>query len=428
MEQTDTEIERFNRLVNTITGQGTAADVRLQSRYSTVVQPIQDSELEAIYHTNDLAKTIIDRIVEDALRNDPEVFVNKGVETALIEQESKKISKDILTKYNVTSAVTKAAIWGRLYGCGAIFLGIEDNKPMSEPLELPIKRGSLKFLEVLDKQNISTATYYDAVDVKKLDNVQLAGLPKTYSVQFTRSQSVNSVTIHESRLIFFGGADTSSRIKATNDYCDLSELQDKLEILKDIDATWYAAQDLIQAGTIGIYKIEDLANKIASNSDALHDRLRITDMLKSLRRSVVVDKEEDYTQIGIGNMSGVADLLDKFMTRLAAAARMPLTVLMGVSPAGLNATGEHDAINWFNQVQSFQKKQLEPRLNELMTIICQSEDLITEQERIQVVWPSLWSLDEAEKAILINTKVGVVLQLKQLGYYSDDELKAFIDL
>lgn len=73
------------------------------------------------------------------------------------------------------------------------------------------------------------------------------------------------------------------------------------------------------------------------------------------------EKIDDY-QV---SWAGIPAMMDAFDQRVAAVADIPFTRLMGRSPAGMNATGEHDAQNWASAVAAGQELELRPCLERL---------------------------------------------------------------
>src|SRR5690606_24175510 len=87
--------------------------------------------------------------------------------------------------------------------------------------------------------------------------------------------------------------------------------------------------------------------------------------------------------------------------RLASAAGMPLTRLMGMSPAGLNATGESDLANWYSVVEAYGEREILPALRTIIRAIALSEGLPNiNVDELDVTFPSLWQLDPKETAEL----------------------------
>jgi uncharacterized protein len=86
-------------------------------------------------------------------------------------------------------------------------------------------------------------------------------------------------------------------------------------------------------------------------------------------------------------VSGIAELLDRFMTALSSVTRMPVSLLFGRSVAGLNATGESDTRNFYDAVKQDQEHKLRGVLEKLIRYIFISKDGPTDG-----VEPDEWSL------------------------------------
>src|SRR5690606_38092021 len=87
--------------------------------------------------------------------------------------------------------------------------------------------------------------------------------------------------------------------------------------------------------------------------------------------------------------------------RLAAAFEMPLTRLLGVSPAGLNATGESDERNWHKQVLSHQEDVVRPALERWMRVVFAARNGPTygrTPDSFKVKFPALRDVTPREQA------------------------------
>ena len=82
------------------------------------------------------------------------------------------------------------------------------------------------------------------------------------------------------------------------------------------------------------------------------------------------------------------------MLRLAAAARLPVSLLMGQAPAGMNATGESDTRFFYDQVRA-EQEALKPKLEHLVKIMKGDENIA-----VNIEFPALWQMTDREKAEL----------------------------
>jgi len=368
---------RADSWINAITGLGGSRDKSTRSAVAAlcVVQPV---ELEALYHGNDLAARIVDAVVDDALRGGFSFPGVEGLDDALRAQKAGALLKE-------------ARKWGRLYGMGAILIGSDG--PMDEPLDLDtMGPDSLRYLMVLDRQSLSIADHDEDPESETY------GEPRTFRLQTMRGESQ---LIHASRLIQFGGALTSERIKTRNEGFDLSVLQRPSSVLRDTDQSWRSVMLMIQDMSQAVFAIDGLIDMIAEGEkDTMLARMEVVDMARSVARAVVIDAEaESFTHQGAANIGGVEPVLSMVFQRLASAAGMPLTKLMGMSPGGMNATGESDTRHWYDSVQAERDEGIEDGLLRLARVVAADAGIAVGDD-LDVDWPSLWQPSPAEQADL----------------------------
>ena len=78
---------------------------------------------------------------------------------------------------------------------------------------------------------------------------------------------------------------------------------------------------------------------------------------------------------------------------------MPVTRLLGQSPAGLNSTGESDLRNFYDMIAARQESQLKPQLSRVDEVLQAS--LWGQKNRpIGFTFNPLWQMTELEKAEL----------------------------
>lgn len=130
-------------------------------------------------------------------------------------------------------------------------------------------------------------------------------------------------------------------------------------------------------------------------------RLRLTDMYRSVVRAMVVDAEsgEAFERTST-SFEGIPDTLEKLMLRLAAAVQIPVTILMGQSPAGMNATGESDFRWFYDRLRSEQTIVLEPRLRQIIDVLLQTRRWRRRfaGRDLTITFPKLWTETPAAEA------------------------------
>uniref|UniRef100_A0A6M3J7U8 Anti-CBASS protein Acb1-like N-terminal domain-containing protein n=1 Tax=viral metagenome TaxID=1070528 RepID=A0A6M3J7U8_9ZZZZ len=387
---------RLDGWANMATGLGYSRDKRTWGQYLDVAL-LDDDQVENLYAGDDLAARIVDALPEHALRGGFDVVYagdNDDVTDIRrqIEQELKRV--DAMEK------VASALCWGRLYGGGALLLGADDGSGDTDgPLDdLTVTR--LRFLNDLERRDLRPYSWYD--DPREQDY----GHPEIYEltpIGYSRSGGVTITTIHESRLIATYGQRTPRRYRQRNSGWPLSVLQRVHEVLRDFEQVFGSVGNMLLDCSQGILSQKGLIRAIgAMGAAAIEARMASIDTYRASNRMLVLDADgETFSYIERG-FAGVDALLGLFMLRMASAARMPVTVLFGRSPAGLNATGESDLETWYAEVMSYQEHVVMPMIERIVRIIAVSLGS-PDPESWSVTFPSLWI--EGPKATAERSKI-----------------------
>lgn len=142
----------------------------------------------------------------------------------------------------------------------------------------------------------------------------------------------------------------------------------------------------------------------------------------------VVDIDEDIQQFD----TGLADLDSVIMTQfqlVAAACNVPATKLLGTSPKGFNATGEHEEANYHEELQSIQEHDLTALLNRHHLMVLYSEIIPkynVEPFNIEITWTELDAMTAKEQAEVNRTRAETGRILMETGAINSSEERARI--
>ena len=383
---------------NLATGFGTSRDKSAQT-YFCFDTPLSNFELAGLYTFDDIAGKIVDASPREEFR---EPFGLKG-----FDPEKTSAVTQYLEPFNLGAVCTEGRIWGRCFGGCATYIKVEDGLDPIEPLDLT-RIQSVTALDTIDMRYLNPHRYY--TDGPK------AGQVVVYAVQTLTGNGSASRTIgyvHETRLVMWPGARTEMQAKIQRNLWDYSVLQKPYNALKSAGNTWKAIEALTVDANQAVYKIKDLWRMIVADplqgqdsqtgngpSGGLLKRIQFMDHVRSAMRAIVLDAEgEDFTRTTT-SFAGLPDLSDKAWLRVAAAADMPVTILTGQSPAGLQATGASDLRWWNGKVSSEQQQIDEPRIKQILRILFAAKTApkldAGELASIAVVWVPLWAPTSVE--------------------------------
>ena len=384
---------------NLITGLNTAASKKKHTR-AVPGALISDGELEAMYVEDGLAARIVNLMPSDMFREGWK-YVFPGMEEKQAEELAEKY-KAAMEVIEIRQKCKEAMQWARLKGGAALLVGAMDGRTPDQPLDPKrIKTGGLEKLRVLDRSEIE----FDKIRFQTDPMRPRYGLPECYAVKFHAGvDREDTMIVHHSRIIEFHG-DRVPRAKSSlspeTKYWGISVLQRAEDRLKTIGSSIGSIDQLLHEMSVGKFKVKDLAMMLSSpdGKAAIERRVELMDLTRSVFRSQYIDATEEFSRDSV-NFSGVPDVLHIIFMLLAADTGYPITRLFGVSPAGMNATGESDMRNYYDAVRSEQELVLQPVLMRLVKIVSQWQNI--EEPYIEFV--PLETMNEKEQADLERNK------------------------
>jgi len=125
---------------------------------------------------------------------------------------------------------------------------------------------------------------------------------------------------------------------------------------------------LLHEFATGVLNIDGLDELLTSKAgeQLVAKKLETIHMAISTLRARVLGSKDTYKREATP-VAGYGELLVQLAQRVAAAARYPVTKLFGMSPGGMNATGEYDSSNWDDRVIDEQAEYDKP-LEQIVTL------------------------------------------------------------
>jgi uncharacterized protein len=385
--------ERNDSWHNLLSGLGTARDKSIYTHLSPTVR-LPPDYLEQLYINDDIAARICDLVPFEMLRQG---FIIKVNDEDFIWAGLGDILRDALVK-------------SRIFGASFIYVGVDDGQAQEQPLIIQRVK-DVRFLNVLTTKDVNHQSFYADPNDANYGHVELYRLNGSVDYQNT--------AIHESRLLpFYGTPPLNPR------QWPPSILQRIYPVLQQFHTAWQATAHLMTDAAQGVFKLKGLHSAVASNrSEELIKRMALVDMSRSVSRSILLDAEDEDFRRDTYGFAGIPEILEKMMLRLAAAARLPVSLLMGQAPAGMNATGESDIRFFYDQVRA-EQEALKAKIERLVTIMKGDDNV-----EVSIEFPALWQMTDREKAELRRMEAETDRIYLQEGVLLPEEvaIKRFID-
>jgi phage-related protein (TIGR01555 family) len=344
---------------NMLSGLGSVKDRQRHTSF-TPDAVLMDTELLSLYINNGLATRIVDLLPSDMFREGWTYGFEPNVKEKQATIYAEQYQASIETM-GVIKHLQEGLRWSRLYGGALIVLDVVDGNDISQPLNPRSIRGIFP-LRVIPSADI---TFSDIVF--EHDVPVLFPLPQSENEREQRF-------IHSSRCLVIHGLSVphvqTAQFTDRTRFWGVSVLQNSYEHLRLLGSAIAHIGASLEESSIARYRLKGLRELLATTDGEkqIKRRAEVNALLRSSFHAVYMDTEESLDYIG-ANLDSIPPVLHNIYMLLASDTGYPITRLFGVSPAGMNATGESDMRNYYDMVRAAQKFVLEPLLLRLVQII-----------------------------------------------------------
>lgn len=397
----DHPLPRADGWASAYTGIGTAArDKRLSHEYGGACLPY--FQVAQLWEKNDVVAKAIEAPAAEVFREGYGIEINdEGSYDDLageIEERLEELGAD--------DALEQAWQIKRAYGGSAILLGTKDSRRLDQPLDLE-RSWKLESLNVFEPIELVPVKNYDDPMRPKYGEPEFFELQNSASVgsmfvgkKEKRERPAASSIIHESRLIVFQGIKSSRYLPSynqTSQFWGTSVVDRFIEQLRDMDVGFASAGLMATDISQPVITIESLMQKVSKDEQAFRDRMAALELGRSTARAVILDSKEKFER-QTTNVSGVPDILDRLSIRTAAAIGIPLSVLLGYSPAALGQPGEAEMKLWYNIIRALQRREFSPILKRIAKMVMRSIRQRKIPKKWGIEWNELEHLNEMQRA------------------------------
>ena len=401
--------KRNDSYYNAVAGVGKrTADKTTHTTIGTA-EILDDILLSEIEISEGLASQIVSVIPEDGMRNG----------YTLVNDDAGKLKAE-LDRMGFDSAILQAWKYSRLYR-GGIAVLITQNSTLDQPLPksnpglMKIKAYSAARIDVMDSDIIidSTNPYFEDVEIFRI-----------------RTRRGDLLNVHRDRCMVFKGElvpdYNTANIDLTYQYWGLSALQKSWNKIKNLGTAEQGVANAMMEFSVGKYTLANLSQILSMNNkeavDKLITRLEAMNLSKSIMNAVLLGKDESYERDNI-NFAGIPDVMDRMMMSVCSGTGIPVTKLFGRSAAGLNATGDNDIRQYYDNVRAEQMSRIKPEADRLINYIGRMLNGGKGEYSIED-FNSLWEPTEKEYAETAKIKSDTYKTYMEWGVLTPDEVRA----
>lgn len=369
---------------------GTSTDNRAYSRY--VVRIMSDQEIDATYRSSWVCRKAIDKPATEMVREWRD-WQADSADIEKLEAEEKRL--------DIRNKVRRAECLRGLGGAGMVlYVGGSDDEQANPIDPAKLKAGDLKAIHVWHRSRFTLGPMVDTW------GDDWFGHPSYYEIQLQGVSGGKGLRFHPSRVVAFKAEPVADimGVDWLTAFWGQAKVQTIIDAIQNVDTadTGFAAL-ISQARLRRIYipKLLDMLTQPGGEAK-LAKRLQAFALGESNNSVSWLDggdgatgaEKIDDKQV---TWTGMPDIMAAYRTAAAAAADMPATVLWGISPAGMNATGDSDLKIFENTIKARQDLDLRPCMTQIDAALIPSA-LGVVKDDVWYEWAPLSTQGEKDEA------------------------------
>ena len=383
-------------LVNILTGMGVPGkDKKLGNtvRYNPL---LSEPELEELYK-NGLVRRYVDAIPEAILRHQPTIKLGGN---DITPQQADLVAnfESFLRATQFGHALREVIQLQRIYGGAGLVLLLDDGLPPEEPVDPNRLRGVRGYVPLSRHELIPEDVSF--TDYSKPEHYRIT---TTQRITADQTEAYVNVMIHASRVARFDGLYLPWNLRARNTGWGMSCIEVIWEAFQNYEGALGGLNSLLSEGDLLVHQIPGLMQRIAAGGEAdIRKRLEINNLARSVYGAMVLDKEEELTNLS-RSLNNIADATEPFIRHLQAVTGWPASILMGDSPGGLGKEGRFEERVWASLVEGWQDVYCRNPITEVFQYILLAKEGPTRgkpPESWEVHFPSVFTQTDEEKAAL----------------------------
>lgn len=329
--------------------------------------------------------------------------------------EAAKALNDEMARLNVRALFREMARMCGFFGGGLLYIDTgAAPQDLAKPLAVTpqfISPGSVRRLVPVEPVTVGPLEY-NSTNPLRGDYFQV----KTWFVSGVGP-------VHASRFLHFVKTMPPVILRPAYNFFGIPDVQIALDYFLHFTESRESAARLLKKFSLTILKTN--VDGLLYGSDDSDVQARIAHLAKERDNDgvyAISQDDEDVVQVNTP-LSGVTDIVRQGLEMLACVWRYPVVKFLGVSPGGMNATGESDLRSFYDHVATQRETMFGHNFERLFRIM-QLSVLGEIRDDVTYAWPALWELTEKERADLEKVKADTDAVYLDRGVLAPEEVRA----
>lgn len=229
--------------------------------------------------------------------------------------------------------------------------------------------------------------------------------------------------VHASRLLTMVGRPMPNMLKPAYAFGGVALTQ----MCKPYVDNWLRARqsvsDLIHSFSVMVLATDMETVLGGGAADQLFNRVDLFNKTRDNRGTFVIDKNAELFSNVSAPVAGLDKLQAQALEQIASVSGIPLVILLGITPSGLNASSEGEIRVFYDKIMAYLEKVCGPELHNLLQVIQLSlfGDI---DPKVTFEFESLWEMSDADKALIRKTDAEADGVYIDKGVIDPDESRA----
>lgn len=229
--------------------------------------------------------------------------------------------------------------------------------------------------------------------------------------------------VSASRFLHFTTGELPVILRPAYNFFGVPSVQLALDYLLHFTEDRESAGRLLKKFSLTIFKTNADELLYGDDESQVARRIRVLAQQRD-NDGVFAISQEDEEMVQINTpLSGVTDIVRQALEMLAVVWGIPVVKFLGVSPGGMNATGESDMRSFYDHVESQRQKMFGQNF-ELLARAMQFSLFGSLRDDVTYSWPSLWELTERERAEIAKLEADTDAIYLDRGILGQEEVRA----
>lgn len=340
-----------------------------------------------------LIRAGVETVADEMTRKPVELYYDEDK-----DENSEKLINDLnsdMVKFKVKATLNDAMLKDGFFGGCLVYIDVGNlsDEEKEEPLNLDkrtFEKGSLRGFKVIEPINIAPGEYNttDPTDENFFNPKWWYILGKKYDA---------------SRFLYISSNDAPDILKPAYNFFGIPQAQMALDYVANFIANRESAQELLNKFSLTCFAT-NLSQALQQNGSwaDIITRMKAFNKFKTNNGTFVLDKETEQMMQLNTPLSGVKDIVEMSLNVLTAIWHIPKIKYIGEGEGGLNASSQEQMRSYYDYIHSLQEKVFTNPFDKIIKILQLNRGLEPD-EKLMFKFPTLWDMDEQERAQLNKT-------------------------